>query len=100
MSKSTSSPPDKPKLILAVDLGGSLTKVFYYDNSDNLKVLVMEPLTADVSEAELKNHLQQVVGNPEPEDVAWVKVASESLLSECTLDTVGECTTNNVAKIL
>jgi len=31
MSKNTSSPPDKPKLILAVDLGGSLTKVFYYD---------------------------------------------------------------------
>ena len=50
MSKNTSSPPEKPKLILAVDLGGSLTKVFYYDNSGNLKVLVMEPLTADVSE--------------------------------------------------
>jgi len=82
MSKNTSSPPDKPKLILAVDLGGSLTKVFYYDNSGNLKVLVMEPLTADVSEAELKNHLQQVVGNPEPEDVAWVKVADSSHISE------------------
>ena len=66
-----------PHLLLAVDLGGSVTKVFYYDTGGNLRVLAMEPLTADVTELEIKNHLQQVVGNPAPEDIAWVKVVDK-----------------------
>ena len=74
MSKNALSPSLLPKLILAVDLGGSVTKVFYLDNTGSLRVLAMEPLTADVSESEILNHIEQVVGNPEHEDIAWVKV--------------------------
>jgi len=77
MSKNTQEKSLLPKLVLAVDLGGSVTKVFYYDNAGNLRVLAMEPLTADVTESEIKNHLQQVVGNPAPEDIAWVKVVDK-----------------------
>ncbi|HLO48654.1 MAG TPA: ParM/StbA family protein [Kamptonema sp.] len=78
MSKSTLFQSSPPQLIIAIDLGGSSTKVFYYDSNGALKVLVMEPLTADVLESEIKNHLQQLVGKVEPEDVAWVKVREKS----------------------
>jgi hypothetical protein len=77
MSKNTQQKSNVPQLLLAVDLGGSVTKVFYYDAQGNLKVLAMEPLTADVTESEIKNHLQQVVGNPGPEEIAWVKVVDK-----------------------
>jgi hypothetical protein len=85
MAENASKSLKPPDLTIAIDLGGSLTKAFYYDNG-NLKLLQMEPEVADVSEFTLKTHLQQLVGSSHPENVAWVRIVDRSQDTEAVND--------------
>lgn len=60
-------------ITLTLDFGGSLTKgVFQHNLEKKPRLLSMEPEIASMSAQSVANYFKDRIGNPDPEDSAWI----------------------------
>jgi len=69
--------PTKPDIWIALDFGGSLTKIIYQGRSDSPQLLVMAPEVISTTRMSLDLLNPYAILNPSPEAEAWVGVAGE-----------------------
>lgn len=60
-------------LLITLDPGSSLTKIFYAVKSNQAELLLMEPEVIQVSPESIEAYESSKVGNPSPENCAWIE---------------------------
>lgn len=66
-----------PDLICVLDLGGSMTKIFFGDLSGGCWLLCMEPEVMEVPESAIVSYKRTKLGNAQPKDSAYVGVGDD-----------------------
>ena len=66
-------------LLVVFDPGSSLTKIFYAVGSSKPECLLMEPEVIQVSKESIEAYENSLVGQPNPEDCAWIAVDGKYL---------------------
>ena len=71
----------KPDVIVALDFGGSLTKVVYQTKGEVPTILTMNPEVVDAPVAAVEAVMGQSMGLAAPETSAWVRVGTSEMRS-------------------
>ncbi len=80
MTAITSNKPKKRQntrtvnLVLAIDFGGSLTKLVGGISQDEYVAMTMEPEVVEVTEGGIRIHEKNAIGKGRPKDKSWVKL--------------------------
>lgn len=61
-------------LVLAIDFGGSLTKLVGGISQDDYVAMTMEPEVVEVTEGGIRLHEKNAIGSGRPKDRSWVKL--------------------------